>query len=423
MEKKRLTPARIIYIITAFFAVVSTLILLFIWTNAIKNQSREEELRTALQSVIDKNGEAGLLAMVGIPVDNVFYGDQGLSLFQGERGSWTFSADEQQNIAVFEAVKESVVEIVSLSNFEDSSNGSGFIISTDGYVITNGHVVGSANTITVNLYNGDTVQASLVGKDSITDIAVIKLEREDKSIKYKPISFGSTSDLVIGQKAIAIGSPFGFGWSMSVGVISGLNRLVIPTSGNPIPNMIQTDASINPGNSGGPLIDGHGEVIGLVTAISSTTGTSQGISFAIPSDVVMSVTTELIRNGKVQRGWLDLLSVELNPIIVNYLDLPLDEGIMISQTVPSGEADKAGLRGGSERAQYGNSSIIYLRGDIITEINGKPIRNYIDYHTVLFDTKPGDKVKVKVWRNGSYIELNDVVLVEKTVENSGWILK
>lgn len=422
MERKKGSASHVIITIVCILALVSTAILLGLWTHAISRRNEQDALRQALSATLKSEGEAGLLSMAGIPVSNIFYGDEGLSLFQGDTGTWNYSADEQQNIAVYQKCAQSVVEIVPSEQLSDFSSGSGIVISSDGFIITNGHVLGSANSFFVNFRNGKSYKATLVGKDDITDIAVVKVETDEKDDKLIPIAFGSASNLVVGQKAIAIGNPFGYGWSMSVGVVSGLERMVNTASGSVLPNMIQTDASINPGNSGGPLLNGHGELVGLNTSIYSTSGTSQGISFAIPSETVLSVATQLVKYGKVQRGWLDILSVELNPQIVAYSSLPISSGILVSQVVPSGEADKGGLRGGNEKAQYG-SSVIYLGGDVIVKIEDRPITDYVDYFTALFDTKAGEKVDLTVVRGGKEVVLKNIALVEETRENSRWILR
>ena len=186
--------------------------------------------------------------------------------------------------------------------------------------------------------------------------------------------------------------------------------------------LIQTDAQINPGNSGGPLIDGKGNMIGLITAIYSTSGSAQGVSFAIPVNTVIEVASEIIRLGHVDRGTLDILCVELNPMIVDYASLPVSEGILISQVIPAGEADSAGLRGGSRAVQYGNS-VIYLGGDVITALDDTPVRGYSDYYAFMAASDSGDKVDVTVNRNGDEIVIKNVPLVEQTLENMRWVIR
>ena len=400
---------------------ILVLVILFSWTGSISERSRMKELRKELDKVTREGGEAALLSLAGVKLSNIFYGDEGAILFIDSSDSWKYSADELQNMTVYENAKKSVVEIISLSGLYDRSSGCGVIISSDGYCITNRHVIGSGDSFTCLLSDGTAVSATLVGFDAMTDIAVIKLEKREE--KYIPLSFALDDELRVGQKVIAIGSPFGWSWSQSIGNVSGLGRLVTSSSGIPLANMIQTDAAVNPGNSGGPLLDGHGRMVGLNTAIYSTTGSAQGISFAIPIDTVMTVATDLIRKGKVNRGWLDILSVEMNTILADYMKLPSStKGILISQVVPAGEADRGGLRGGSNRVQYGNSEI-YLGGDIITKIAGKKIENINDYYTALLTTKAGDKCDIEVLRNGQTVRLKNVVLVDQTEENTRWVIR
>ncbi|MBR1939021.1 MAG: trypsin-like peptidase domain-containing protein [Spirochaetales bacterium] len=401
--------------------IILVLAILFAWTGRIREKSRLKELGRELDKVTKEGGEAALLSLAGIKLTNIFYGDDGAIIFAEGSDSWNYSADELQNMTVYENSKKSVVEVISLSGLYDRSSGCGVIISSDGYCITNGHVIGTGDSFTCLMEDGSAVSATLVGVDKMTDIAVIKLEKRDE--KYIPLSFALDNELKVGQKVIAIGSPFGWSWSQSIGNISGLGRLVTSSGGIPLANMIQTDAAVNPGNSGGPLLDGHGRIVGLNTAIYTTTGTAQGISFAIPIDTVMTVATDLIRKGKVNRGWLDILSVEMNPIIADYMGVPTNtRGILISQVVPSGEADKGGLRGGNNRVQYGNSEI-YLGGDIITKIGSTVIEDINDYYTALLSTKAGDKFDIEVLRNGQKTRVRGVVLVEQTEENTRWVIR
>ena len=239
----------------------------------------------------------------------------------------------------------------------------------------------------------------------------------------KPIDIAKNPSLKVGQIVYAIGNPYGYSWSFTDGSISGLERMVSTSSSSSvIPNMIQTNALVNPGNSGGPLLSSSGEMIGLISSIYSTSGSAEGISFALPVETVVDVVSSLIKDGKVSRGWMDFLSVELNAQIVSYCNLPVDKGILVSQVVPSGKADRGGLKGGNEKAQYGQS-VIYLGGDIIVKINDTPIEGYVDYFAALFSTKSGDKVDVTVIRNGQTKVLKDVELVEQTEENTQWILR
>ena len=409
----------IIIILTAFIAIL-ILILLGFWTGYISRSQERDNLRRAMEAVIETEGEKKLFEMAGISVDDIYYSDEGLELYQtGNSGAWKYTAEEARKIAVYSTSKDKVVQILGSAELSDSGQGSGVIVSQDGYIVTNKHVIGSGSSFTVNFYDGSTATADLVGYDELTDIAIIKINGK-KNLPF--IEFGSSSDLVVGQTVMAIGNPYGYTWSLTSGNVSGLERMVSTSSGNVIPNMIQTDALINPGNSGGPLLNGSGEMVGLISSIYSTSGSAQGISFALPAETVKDVVSEIIENGTIHRGWLDILSIELNAQIVAHSKLNVDHGILVSQVVPAGRADRGGLKGGSDKAQYGQS-VIYLGGDIIIKINDKEIRDYTDYFSALFSTKAGDKVDVTVNRKGTIVVLEDVELVEQTEENTRWILR
>ena len=416
MNRKNIS--RIVLVCALLIAIVTILSLLLFWTSKLNEEKKIDELRRELSKVASKGGEEALLSLAGVPLKGIFYTEAGVVLFEDD-SSWSYSLEEKENMRAFDKAKASVIEIVQDKSLSSSISGCGVIISSEGYAVTNGHVVGSGKDISVNLCDGTGVNATLSGGDALTDIAVIKLEKIDR--KYVPLEMYS-GQLNIGQKAIAIGSPYGYSWSMSVGVVSGLSRLVYTSSMLPLTNMIQTDAAINPGNSGGPLLNSRGEMIGLNTAIYSTSGENQGLSFALPLETVLDVATSLIKSGSVNRGWLDVLAVELNSQIAEYLKLDFDQGVLISQVVPSGGADRAGLKGGSEKVQYGQS-IIYLGGDIITEIDGKSITGYSDYIAVLGSHKSEDKVDIKVYRNGNTLLIKDVVLTMRSEENSRWIIR
>lgn len=416
--KKNFSFSEILTLLLVASVTVVLLVLLFIWSSYIESNRKIDILKEAMADVIEVGGEKALLEMAGVPVDEIHYSEEDLTLFTEETPSWHYGSEEVRNIAIYNKAKTSVVQIQTLSELSDSGQGAGVVISSDGYIVTNKHVIGSGNTFNVNFYDGSTMTAKLIGYDSLTDIALIKVE--GKNLDY--IEIGNSASLAVGQSVWAIGNPFGYTWSYTSGMVSGVDRMVFTSDGNVIPNMIQTDAMINPGNSGGPLLDNHGRMIGLISSIYSTSGTAQGISFALPVDVVENVVSQILEFGTVQRGWLDILSVELNAQIVSYSSLPLSQGILISQVVPAGKADRAGLKGGSEKAQYGQS-VIYLGGDVITAINGYGIGSYVDYFAALFSTKPGDKVDITVNRKGEYITIKNVELVEQTEENTRWILR
>jgi len=396
------------------------------WTVAIESKQRQAQLRDALQDVIDASGERGLLEMAGVPVNNIFYGDTGVTLFQGDEASWNYSADELQNMSIFQKCNQAVVHIeTKVSN--DSSyfdavptgdTGSGFLVSADGLIVTNEHVITDASVITVSLYDGSVYEAGLVGIDSENDIAVIRIN-VDEGTQLSYLEFGDSSTLSVGQKVLAIGNPFGYDRTMVTGIISGLSRPIRDEDGKVLLGMIQTDAPINPGNSGGPLLNTKGQVIGINTAIYSTSGTSQGMNFAVASNTAKASVNDIVKYGKVSRGWLDIVPVQLSQSIVDYAGLKVSKGLLVSQVVPGGKADSAGLKGGTSQVLYG-SSVIYLGGDVITQVNDVDIEEYNDLFTALSNTRPGDKVSVVVNRNGSSVKLS-IELVERNDENLGWI--
>lgn len=411
--------SKIIAAVSAVIVFLFVFILLIIWTLRIYEDRRREDLQGEIDKVTAEGGEAALLALGGYEIDNIFYSDDGLILFEEGDNDWLYSADELQNISVYRQCAPSVVEIYTENNLSGAT-GCGVIISSDGYIVTNTHVVNAGGSLSVKFHDGSVENAFLVGTDPVTDIAVIRVD--DSTRMLMPLAFRSADELVVGQKVIAIGSPYGYSWSQSVGTISALERTVTSSQGVSLSMLIQTDAQINPGNSGGPLLDGKGNMIGLITAIYSTSGSAQGVSFAIPVNTVIEVASEIIRLGHVDRGTLDILCVELNPMIVDYASLPVSEGILISQVIPAGEADSAGLRGGSRAVQYGNS-VIYLGGDVITALDDTPVRGYSDYYAFMAASDSGDKVDVTVNRNGDEIVIKNVPLVEQTLENMRWVIR
>ncbi len=425
MKTKSLVVRIAIVSLTVVLAVVIGYFLVR-WTVAIESKQRQAQLRDALQDVIDASGERGLLEMAGVPVNNIFYGDTGVTLFQGDEASWNYSADELQNMSIFQKCNQAVVHIeTKVSN--DSSyfdavptgdTGSGFLVSADGLIVTNEHVITDASVITVSLYDGSVYEAGLVGIDSENDIAVIRIN-VDEGIQLSYLEFGDSSTLSVGQKVLAIGNPFGYDRTMVTGIISGLSRPIRDEDGKVLLGMIQTDAPINPGNSGGPLLNTKGQVIGINTAIYSTSGTSQGMNFAVASNTAKASVNDIVKYGKVSRGWLDIVPVQLSQSIVDYAGLKVSKGLLVSQVVPGGKADSAGLKGGTSQVLYG-SSVIYLGGDVITQVNDVDIEEYNDLFTALSNTRPGDKVSVVVNRNGSSVKLS-IELVERNDENLGWI--
>jgi S1-C subfamily serine protease len=345
-------------------------------------------------------------------------GDKGL--MDTATGYADYSEDERVNIHVYETFNRGVVNIttetLSLNWFlepvpQEGGTGSGSIIDRRGYILTNYHVVEKAYKVFINLYDGSQYEGEVIGKDPENDLAVLKFDPGEKALVT--INFGSSSNLKVGQKVLAIGNPFGYDRTLTTGIVSGLGRPVRSRKNLIIRDMIQTDASINPGNSGGPLLDREGKMIGINTMIYSPSGGSVGIGFAVPVDTARRVVPELIESGHVRRGWIDLIPVQLEPSIVRYAELSVSRGLMVSRIVPGGNADRAGIRGGDpdKGVRYGRS-IIYLGGDIIVEVDGMKTDTLGDLFSALEDNRPGETVEVELLRGRSRKRL-EVVLAER----------
>jgi len=287
---------------------------------------------------------------------------------------------------VAEKVKPSVVNVKVMVTQEDffgntrtgEGVGSGIIYSSDGYIITNNHVVGDAIELTVTLNDGKEFPAKIIAADPNTDIAVIKIE----ATGLEPAEFVSVDDVKVGELAIAVGSPFGLQQTVTQGVVSAIGRdLSVSAESLPMVDLIQTDAAINPGNSGGALVNSAGQVMGVNTIIYSTSGSSAGIGFAIPSDIAVNIANQIIKTGKVQ---LAFMGIEMG---VNNTSV---KGVMISSTVAGYPAEKAGIKA----------------GDVITEFDSKAIENTYQLLAQIIRHNVGDTVKVKVYRAGAYLDFN-----------------
>ncbi|MQY76787.1 MAG: trypsin-like serine protease [Spirochaeta sp.] len=331
---------------------------------------------------------------------------------------YNVSDDEENNIQIYEHLNNAVVNITTVT-FEynwflepvpNEGTGSGSIIDQQGHILTNYHVVKDAQKLSITLADGEEYEGKVVGVDAENDLAVIKFNPRGKSLVAIP--FGSSKNIKVGQKVLAIGNPFALERTLTTGIISGLGRPVKTNSGLVIREMIQTDASINPGNSGGPLINSRGQMIGINAMIFSPSGGSVGIGFAVPIDTAKRIVPDLIKYGKVQRGWMDFTPVQLFPALVRYAKLSVNDGILVSEVEKGSNAAKSGLEGGdsSQGVRYGRS-IIYLGGDIIIEVDKLPVTSLYDLLGALEDNKPGETVEVKVLRGRKektlYIKLSE----------------
>ncbi len=332
----------------------------------------------------------------------------GEHLYPVSNGDAALTDYERHNIDVYQSYNPGVVNIttetLSLNWFlepvpQEGGTGSGSIIDKRGYVLTNYHVVKDAYKVFLNLYDGTQYEGKVIGKDPENDLAVVKFDPGDKELITIP--FGNSSNLRVGQMVLAIGNPFGYDRTLTTGIVSGLGRPVKTSRNLVIRGMIQTDASINPGNSGGPLLNTNGEMIGINTMIYSPSGGSVGIGFAVPVNTARRVVPQLIEYGKVRRGWIEIVPVQLEPSIVRYGDLPVNKGIMISKVARGGNADEAGLRGGdqSNPVRYGRS-IIYFGGDIIVEVDGMKVASLSDLFSALEDNEPEETIEVVAIRKG-----------------------
>jgi S1-C subfamily serine protease len=320
-----------------------------------------------------------------------------------------YNADELNNIEVYKRVLPSVVNITSrqvVFNFfygavPQEGQGSGFVLDTAGHVLTNFHVIDGANRgIQVMLSNKKTYNAKVVGTDRAHDLALLQITAPD----LKPVTLANSAELSVGQQVYAIGNPFGLNGTMTRGIISSI-RSIKTADGAPIEDAIQTDAAINPGNSGGPLLNSHGEVIGINTMIASNgADQSSGIGFAIPINTAKAVLADLTRYGRVKRPSLGIVSYAIGPDLAEQMGLAADYGVLIQRVLPGGAAERAGLHGGNEQAYVGNTPIM-LGGDLIIAIDGKQISEPQDISAVMDKHQAGDTITVTVLRGRRQISL------------------
>ena len=313
----------------------------------------------------------------------------------------SISTDEQNNIEVYRAVAPGVVNINSTAYARDffgfvepqEGSGSGSILDQDGNILTNYHVIEGSQKLTVSLGGQKTYAAKVVGGDPDTDLAVIRLIEKPRE-PLTVVALGDSDHLSVGQKVLAIGNPFRLDRTLTTGVISALQRPIRARNNRLIEGAIQTDASINPGNSGGPLLDSHGRMIGINSQILSPSGTSSGLGFAIPVNIAKRIIPQLIQTGSVRRPkfGIDTRNVEA---LKNQVDLPVDSGVLIVQTLPGSAAAAAGLRGLTQ-TENGEVEI----GDIIVGIDGQNVANTDDLTRILDKHQIGDTVQVAIMRNG-----------------------
>lgn len=335
--------------------------------------------------------------------------------------------EDQQNrlTSIFKKTENSVVQITSKVSVvnpyvvvngnplqsQSTRLGSGFVFDDAGHIVTNNHVVEGAKTVDVRFVNGNIYSADVIGTDTFSDIAVLRITDDYSEEHLVPLALGNSSELEVGQQVIAIGNPYGLSDTMTTGIISQTGRLLQNhESGFSIPNVIQTDAAINPGNSGGPLLSLDGKVIGINTAIQSNTGEFSGIGFAVPSNTIRKIVPSLIKDGQYLHPWLGVSGTSLIPDIAKQMGLEKNyKGVLVTSVVDNSPAKKSGLR----QTQHDESR--HGGGDVIVAVDGQPIRDMDDLIIYLSLNKGvGDSVTMQVYRDGQLIEITAVLEARPT---------
>jgi S1-C subfamily serine protease len=306
---------------------------------------------------------------------------------------------------IYEAAKHGVVQVTSTSVVsnnpflgpqEQQAQGSGFVIDKDGHVVTNYHVIQGAKKVQVSFSDNDQREATVVGADPSTDIAVLKIQGS-WARSLTPLSLGDSRNVKVGDAVVAIGNPFGLERTVTAGIVSALQRQITAPNRFQIDEVIQTDAAINHGNSGGPLLNADGDVIGVNAQIESESGGNVGIGFAIPIDTVKDVAGELIKHGKVEHAYLGIDMATINSDLARNFRVPVDKGVLIQHVRPGSPAAKAGLRGGTTQVVLAGVSYM-LGGDVITKADGQPVETTDALVSVVTSKQPGDSLELEVHR-------------------------
>lgn len=319
------------------------------------------------------------------------------------------SSEELSRAEIYRRVSPSVVSITvtrpssSTITPDAEVGGSGFVIDSDGHIVSNAHVVANASEVIVYFVDGTITRATLVGTDFDSDLAVIKVDLP--ADRLSPVTFGDVDSLFVGQSVLALGSPFGQDWTLTSGIISALNRTIQGLSNYRIGSVIQTDAPINPGNSGGPLFNMRGEVIGVNSQIVSQVRANSGVGFSVPADLVQRVAGELIATGKVNYSYLGIYGGDVTLALIEQLNLPNNQrGVVVSDTEATSPARRAGIRTMSVR-RLGETTQV-LAADIIVAIDGTPIPTFAEMIAYLAKyTRPNDTILLTVLRDGQLVEV------------------
>ena len=324
--------------------------------------------------------------------------------FVPANGVSRLSIDEQENIRIYEKSSRAVVNISNIAvNYDffyraipaESGSGTGFIIGESGIIVTNYHVVENASKLVVTLSNNSQWPGKLIGADPNNDLAIVRIQAPVDS--YDILEFSNSNDILVGQKVLALGNPFGLRQTLTTGIISALGRTIAAKNGRKIEGIIQTDAAINPGNSGGPLLDSEGKVIGINTAIIGSAG-SVGIGFAVPSNTALRILPDLLEYGYVRRPWLGIEPIPT--VYLRRIGIDVPDGLLIARVVIGASADQAGLRGATRTVKVGRYKVPW-GGDIITHINGSPVFTMEDLAQQIETRKSGDEVTISYIRKES----------------------
>jgi len=358
-----------------------------------------------------RRGIVGLtLLVIGVMIGTVVLPSATGAAFDGAfNNSYEINGDliaemERTYADIYNRAAPAVVSITALMEDEGQfggATGSGFVMDTEGHIVTNYHVVEQASRVEINMFDGTRVLAEIVGTDPDSDIAVLKVDVGQD--RLRPLPFGDSDALTVGQTALAIGNPFAKDWTLTSGIISALNRSIVGLNRYSIGGVIQTDAAINPGNSGGPLLNLKGEVIGINSQIEGGLRQNAGIGFAVPSNLVKRIAQEIITEGRVHYSFLGISSRPVDLDLIEQFDLPNNiRGVAVLEATEKYPAAAAGIQ------TLGNASI-----DIITAINGRPIRDFDDMIGYLaIHTTPGETVVLTIYRQGQILSI-PVTLIER----------
>jgi S1-C subfamily serine protease len=322
--------------------------------------------------------------------------------------------EERLLVNIYERANPAVVNVNvamdDLGDLNDFGSGSGFVIDKEGHIVTNNHVIEDADQVRVTFADGNVAWAQLVARDADSDLAVLQVDVDPE--RLFPLEFGDSSSLRVGQRVIAIGNPWELGGTMTAGIISALGRSLrgrttLDGGFYSIPDIIQTDAAINPGNSGGPLLDSHGRVVGINTAIRSEVGSNSGVGFAVPVDIVKRIVPALISEGRYRYPYLGIKTNGQVTVadLADELDLPVQRGVLVADVVPGGPSDKAGLRGGTDDIEF-FGQLVRVGGDIILAIDDYALRDFDDLIAYLIrETSVGQEVDLTILRDGETLRI------------------